>query len=55
LQRLRRRGQLADSDADQLARLTRVPPFVWIALFALVTAGAAVLGGTLLIEPLVAE
>jgi hypothetical protein len=54
LQQLRRRGQLPDSDADQLARLTRIPAIVWIAVFALVTAGAAVLGGALLVEPLVA-
>lgn len=53
LQRLRRRGQLPDSDADQLARLTRVPAFLWVLVFGLITLGAAVAGGALLIEPLV--
>jgi len=53
LQRLRRRGQLPDSDADQLARLTRVPAFLWILVFGLITLGAALVGGALLIEPLV--
>ena len=30
LQRLRRRGRMPDSDADQLARLTRVPALFWV-------------------------
>lgn len=51
LQRLRRRGQLPDSDADQLARVTRVPAFLWVAVFAVVTVGALVVGGALLIPP----
>jgi hypothetical protein len=37
------------SDADQLAWLTRVPAGVWVAFFALVAAGALVLGARLLI------
>jgi hypothetical protein len=37
------------SDADQLARLTRVPAGVWVTLFALVAVGALVLGARLLI------
>ena len=37
------------SDADQLAWLTRVPAGVWVTLFALVAAGALVLGARLLI------
>jgi hypothetical protein len=45
LQRKRRRGGAQDSDADQLARLTRVPALAWLLLFHVVTlaslAGAA--------------
>lgn len=45
LQRKRRRGGARDSDADQLARLTRLPAAVWLLLFHAVTllslAGAA--------------
>ena len=33
LQRLRRRGGMRDSDADQVARLTRVPGLVWVGVF----------------------
>jgi hypothetical protein len=51
LQRLRGRGQLRDSDADQLARLTRVPGLLWVGLFGLVNVGALVLGGSLLTSP----
>jgi hypothetical protein len=41
----RRRGARArDSDADQLARLTRVPPIVWVGFFLAVTLGALALG-----------
>jgi Peptidase M50B-like len=51
LQRLRSRGELRDSDADQLARLTRVPGMLWVCLFGLVNLGALVLGGALLTSP----
>lgn len=51
LQRLRSRGQLPDSDADQLARLTRVPGLIWVAVFGLVNLGALVLGASLLTSP----
>jgi Peptidase M50B-like len=34
-----------DSDADQLARLTGLPPWLWIGLFTLVALGALALGG----------
>jgi Ca2+/Na+ antiporter len=44
LQRSRRRGTARDSDADQLARLTRVPGLLWVGLFLLVDGGALVLG-----------
>jgi hypothetical protein len=40
LQRSRRRGRPARSDADQLARLTRLPAGAWIMLFAVVSLGA---------------
>jgi hypothetical protein len=45
LQRSRRRRRAPDSDADQLARLTRVPAVVWVGAFLLVDLGALVLGG----------
>lgn len=41
LQHARTRGRAPDSDADQLARLTRVPGLVWVLLFGAV--GLAVL------------
>ena len=44
LQRSRRRGTARDSDADQLARLTRLPGLLWVGLFLLVDGGALVLG-----------
>ncbi|MBX6356658.1 MAG: M50 family metallopeptidase [Micromonosporaceae bacterium] len=51
LQRLRSRGELRDSDADQLARLTRVPGLLWVGLFGLVNLAALVLGAALLTSP----
>jgi hypothetical protein len=51
LQRLRGRGQLPDSDADQLARLTRVPGLLWVGLFGLVNLATLVLGAGLLTSP----
>jgi hypothetical protein len=45
LQRGRRRRSAPDSDADQLARLTRVPAVLWVGFFLLVDLGALVLGG----------
>jgi hypothetical protein len=41
----RRRGRARTSDADVLARLTRVPGLVWVALFGLVNVSALVVGG----------
>ncbi|WP_213453027.1 M50 family metallopeptidase [Rhizomonospora bruguierae] len=52
LQRLRWRGRLPDSDADQLARVTHLPAIVWVALFGIVTVLALAAGGYLLLEPL---
>jgi hypothetical protein len=45
LQRARRRRAAPDSDADQLARLTRVPALIWVGLFLVVDLGALALGG----------
>ncbi|GAA1141369.1 M50 family metallopeptidase [Nocardioides aquiterrae] len=44
LQGARRRGRARDSDADLLARLTRLPGLVWVGLFLLVTVGCLVVG-----------
>jgi hypothetical protein len=48
LQGERRRGRGRGSDADVLARLTRVPGLVWVGVFLLVTVGCLVLGASLL-------
>jgi hypothetical protein len=45
LQRLRRRGYAPTSDADQLARLTKVHPLFWVALFGFVALACLLLGG----------
>lgn len=45
----RRGGGAAGSDADSLARLTRVPGGVWVALFWLVTVGCTAAGAWLLL------
>jgi hypothetical protein len=45
LQRARRRRAAPDSDADQLARLTRLPAVLWVGVFLLVDVGALLLGG----------
>jgi hypothetical protein len=50
LQRVRRRRGSPDSDADQLARLTRVPALVWIGVFLVVDVGALLLGGAWLLD-----
>ena len=52
--RMRRLGRTPHSDADQLARLTRVPAELWIALF-LVLNGLGVLLGVALLLPAVIE
>ena len=49
LQGLRRRGRGRSSDADVLARLTRVPGLVWVGLFLVVTLGCLLLGGSMLL------
>jgi hypothetical protein len=50
LQTVRRRRGSPNSDADQLARLTRVPAMVWVGVFLLVDVGALLLGGALLLD-----
>ena len=42
--RPRRRGSARDSDADQLARLTRLPGLIWVGVFLLVDVAALALG-----------
>ena len=44
LQAARRRRRAPDSDADQLARLTRLPALAWVGVFLAVDVGALVLG-----------
>jgi hypothetical protein len=51
LQRARRRRTAPDSDADQLARLTRLPAVLWVGVFLLVDVGALLLGGWWLLGP----
>ncbi|NJC63808.1 M50 family metallopeptidase [Planosporangium flavigriseum] len=52
LQRMRRRGQAPYSDADQLARLTRLPGLFWVAFFWVGTVAALLVGGWLLLRPM---
>lgn len=49
LQLQRRAGRAPDSDADQLAKLTRLPGWLWVGLFMLVSLGCVLLGGHWLI------
>lgn len=44
LQKLRRRGRMPGSDADQLAGLTHLPAVFWVFLFYLVNLGALLVG-----------
>jgi hypothetical protein len=44
LQSHRRRSGATGSDADQLARLTKVPSIVWVGFFLVATVGALLLG-----------
>jgi hypothetical protein len=53
LQTLRRRTGGTSSDADQLARLTRVPAIVWVGFFLAVTVGALVLGARWMVTAVV--
>lgn len=49
LPRSRRSGRIRESDADILARLTRVPALIWIGLFVVVAVGSLVASGALLL------
>ncbi|GGY89456.1 M50 family metallopeptidase [Streptomyces poonensis] len=50
LQAKRRRGGAGDSDADQLARLTQVPPALWLFLFHAVSLCSLMGGGRWLLQ-----
>lgn len=52
LQQHRRRHRDHGSDADQLARQTRVPAIAWVALFGMISLGCLAGGGWLLLRPL---
>jgi hypothetical protein len=51
LQQARRRGRARDSDADTLARLTRVPGLVWVLVLLAVTLACLAVGGRWLWAP----
>jgi hypothetical protein len=51
LQAARRRRTAPDSDADQLARLTRLPALLWVGVFLLVDVAALVLAARWLLVP----
>jgi hypothetical protein len=48
LQSLRSRGRMPESDADQLAHVTRVPALFWVTVFLVVDVAALVIGAFLL-------
>jgi hypothetical protein len=48
LQRLRRRGRMPDSDADQLGRLSHTGALFWVGFFYLVTLAVLVVGAFML-------
>lgn len=50
LSRRRVKGRGGDSDADQLARLTRLPAALWVAFFFLVALGCLAVGGRWLLH-----
>ncbi|MCF0096556.1 M50 family metallopeptidase [Micromonospora sp. MH99] len=55
LQRLRARGRMPASDADQLAGLTPFPAFFWVTVFALVNLVALIAGALLLAGPILTD
>ncbi|KAB1940471.1 M50 family metallopeptidase [Micromonospora sp. ALFpr18c] len=55
LQRLRSRGRMPASDADQLAGLTPFPAFFWVLVFALINLVALVTGALLLAGPILTD
>jgi hypothetical protein len=52
LQKLRRHGRMPESDADQLAGVTRVPGLFWVGLFGVVNVIALLVGAGLLAGPI---
>ncbi|MGW5670928.1 M50 family metallopeptidase [Micromonospora sp. NPDC003776] len=52
LQRLRGRGRMPESDADQLAQLTPFPALFWVGVFMLVSLAALAAGALLLAGPI---
>ncbi|MEU4562105.1 M50 family metallopeptidase [Actinoplanes sp. NPDC023936] len=48
LQKLRSRGRMRDSDADQLSRLTHLPAMFWVGVFLVVNLVALLAGAVLL-------
>ncbi|MBT8224217.1 MAG: M50 family metallopeptidase [Dactylosporangium sp.] len=50
LQGSRRRGTARQSDADQVGRLTHLPPIVWVGFFAAVAIASLVIGGRWLLD-----
>ena len=48
LQRLRSRGRMPESDADQLGRMTHLPALFWVTVFYLVNLAALVIGAFML-------
>ncbi|SCG42523.1 M50 family metallopeptidase [Micromonospora inositola] len=55
LQRLRGRGRMPESDADQLARLTPFPALFWVTVFALISLAALGVGALLLAGPILTD
>ena len=55
LQRLRSRGRMPESDADQLARLTPFPALFWVTVFLLVSLAALGAGALLLAGPILTD
>lgn len=55
LQRLRSRGRMPESDADQLARLTPFPALFWVTVFALISLAALAVGALLLAGPILTD
>jgi len=50
LQKQRRGGKGSGSDADQLARLTRLPGIIWVGFFLVVTVGALAQGARWMVD-----
>ncbi|MEU3453887.1 M50 family metallopeptidase [Micromonospora sp. NPDC006766] len=55
LQRVRSRGRMPESDADQLARLTPFPALFWVTVFMVVNLAALALGALLLAGPILTD